>query len=36
VPTLTIDLIWSSERQSPGVQRLLEAAEQLAADRGWL
>jgi DNA-binding transcriptional LysR family regulator len=35
-PTLTIDLIWSAERGSPGVQRLLDVAEQLAGARGWL
>jgi DNA-binding transcriptional LysR family regulator len=35
-PTLTIDLIWSAERRTPGVERLLEAAERLASDRGWL
>jgi DNA-binding transcriptional LysR family regulator len=35
-PTLTIDVIWSAERRTPGVQRLLEVAERLAADRGWL
>jgi hypothetical protein len=36
VPTLTIDLIWSAERRTPGVKRLLEVAERLAADSGWL
>jgi DNA-binding transcriptional LysR family regulator len=35
-PTLTIDLIWSAERRTPGVHRLLEAAERLAGDRSWL
>ncbi len=36
VPTLTIDLIWSAERRTPGVDRLLEAAERLAGDSSWL
>jgi DNA-binding transcriptional LysR family regulator len=35
-PKLTIDLIWSAERRTPGVHRLLEAAERLARDRDWL
>jgi DNA-binding transcriptional LysR family regulator len=35
-PTLTIDLIWSAECRTPGVERLLEAAGRLAADRGWI
>ena len=35
-PTLTIDLIWSAERRTPGVERLLEAAERLADTRDWL
>jgi DNA-binding transcriptional LysR family regulator len=35
-PTLTIDLIWSAERRTPGVERLLEVAERLADDNGWL
>ena len=35
-PTLTIDLIWSVERRTPGVERLLELAERLADDKGWL
>jgi DNA-binding transcriptional LysR family regulator len=35
-PTLMIDLIWSAERRTPGVERLLEAAERLSGDRGWL
>jgi DNA-binding transcriptional LysR family regulator len=35
-PTLTIDLIWSVERRTPGVERLLEVAERLADDNGWL
>jgi DNA-binding transcriptional LysR family regulator len=35
-PTLTIDLIWSAERRTPGIERLLEAARRLATDRGWI
>jgi DNA-binding transcriptional LysR family regulator len=35
-PRLTIDLIWSVERRTPGVERLLEVAERLAHDNGWL
>ena len=35
-PRLTIDLIWSAERRTPGVERLLEAAERLADTRDWL
>jgi DNA-binding transcriptional LysR family regulator len=35
-PTLTIDLIWSAERRTPGVERALEAAERLAGTRDWL
>jgi hypothetical protein len=35
-PTLTIDLIWSVERRTPGVERLLEVAERLTDDNGWL
>jgi DNA-binding transcriptional LysR family regulator len=35
-PRLTIDLIWSAERRTPSVERLLEAAERLAGTRHWL
>jgi hypothetical protein len=35
-PTLTIDLIWSAERRTPSVDRLLQAAERLTGDRRWL
>ena len=35
-PTLTIDLIGSVERRTPGVERLLEVAERLTDDNGWL
>jgi DNA-binding transcriptional LysR family regulator len=35
-PTLTIDLIWSAERRTPGVERLLDVAERLTGERGWL
>ena len=35
-PTLMIDLIWSVERRTPGVERLLEVAERLTDDNGWL
>jgi DNA-binding transcriptional LysR family regulator len=35
-PTLTIDLSWPAERRSPGVDRLLEAAQRQAAESGWL
>jgi DNA-binding transcriptional LysR family regulator len=34
--TLTIDLIWSAERRTPGVGRVLEVAERLTGERGWL
>ncbi len=36
VPRLTIDVIWSVERGAPGVERLLEVAERLAGNSGWL
>jgi DNA-binding transcriptional LysR family regulator len=36
VPRLTIDIVWSTERQTPALQRLLEAAERLGRARGWL
>jgi DNA-binding transcriptional LysR family regulator len=35
-PTLTIDLSWSAERRSPGVQRLLQVAERVAGNNGWV
>jgi DNA-binding transcriptional LysR family regulator len=35
-PTLMIDLVWSAERRSPGVDRLLQAAKRLTGDRRWL
>jgi DNA-binding transcriptional LysR family regulator len=34
-PTLTIDLIWSAERRTPAVARLLDVAERLSGERGW-
>jgi DNA-binding transcriptional LysR family regulator len=36
VPTLIIDLIWSAEHRTPGIERLLEVAERLAAESDWL
>jgi DNA-binding transcriptional LysR family regulator len=35
-PTLMIDVVWSAERRTPGVERLLQAAKRLTVDRGWL
>jgi DNA-binding transcriptional LysR family regulator len=35
-PTLIIDLIWSAERRTPGVEQLLDVAERLTGERGWL
>jgi DNA-binding transcriptional LysR family regulator len=34
-PTLTIDLIWSAERRTPAVARLIDVAERLTGERGW-
>jgi hypothetical protein len=34
-PTLTIDLIWSAERRTPAVARLLDIAARLTGERGW-
>lgn len=35
-PTLAIDLVWPTERTTPAVRRLIEVADRLAHDRGWL
>ena len=35
-PTLAIDLVWPVDRTTPAVRRLIEAADRLAQDRGWL
>ena len=36
VPTLAIDLVWPVDGTTPAVRRLMEAADRLAQDRGWL
>jgi DNA-binding transcriptional LysR family regulator len=35
-PTLDIDLVWPVDGTTPAVRRLMEAADRLAQDRGWL
>jgi DNA-binding transcriptional LysR family regulator len=35
-PTLTIDLVWPSDRAAPAVQQVLAVAGRLASDRGWI
>lgn len=35
-PTLAIDLAWPTERTTPAIRRLIDAADRLAQDRGWL
>jgi len=35
-PSLAIDLAWPTERTTPAVRRLIEVADRLAQDRGWL
>ncbi|HLM63569.1 MAG TPA: LysR family transcriptional regulator [Acidimicrobiales bacterium] len=35
-PALAIDLVWPTERTTPAVRRLIEVADRLAQDRGWL
>jgi DNA-binding transcriptional LysR family regulator len=35
-PTLAIDLVWPVDGTTPAVRRLMEAADRLAQDRGWL
>jgi DNA-binding transcriptional LysR family regulator len=35
-PTLDIDLVWPVDGSTPAVRRLMEAADRLAQDRGWL
>jgi DNA-binding transcriptional LysR family regulator len=35
-PRLTIDLIWSAERRTPAVERVLDAAKRLGSASGWL
>jgi DNA-binding transcriptional LysR family regulator len=35
-PTLTIDLISSAERRTPGAERVREVAQRLTAERAWL
>jgi DNA-binding transcriptional LysR family regulator len=35
-PALSIDLVWPVDRITPAVRRLIEVADRLAQDRGWL
>ncbi len=35
-PSVTIDLVWPVERRSPAVSRLLDIADRVAVERGWL
>ena len=35
-PTLAIDLVWPIDRTTPAVRRLIDVADRLAPDRGWL
>jgi DNA-binding transcriptional LysR family regulator len=35
-PTLTIDLVWPTVRTTPAARRLIEVADRLAQDSGWL
>ena len=35
-PTLTIDLVWPADRVAPAIGRLLDVANRLAVERGWL
>jgi hypothetical protein len=35
-PSLAIDLVWPVDRTTPAVRRLIEVADRLARDRGWL
>ncbi len=35
-PTLAIELVWPVDRTTPGVRRLIDVADRLAQDRGWL
>lgn len=35
-PALAIDLMWPVDRTTPAVRRLIDVADQLAQDRGWL
>jgi DNA-binding transcriptional LysR family regulator len=35
-PTVTIDLVWPADRTTPAVWRLVDVADRLAEDRGWL
>jgi DNA-binding transcriptional LysR family regulator len=36
VPTLTIDLVWTIDRATPAIRRLIVVADRLAQDQGWL
>jgi DNA-binding transcriptional LysR family regulator len=35
-PALAIDLVWPTDRTTPAIRRLVEAADRVARDRGWL
>jgi DNA-binding transcriptional LysR family regulator len=35
-PSLAIDLVWPVDRTTPAARRLIEVADRLARDRGWL
>jgi DNA-binding transcriptional LysR family regulator len=35
-PALTIDLTWPADRTTPAIRRLVDVADRLARDRGWL
>jgi DNA-binding transcriptional LysR family regulator len=35
-PTLNIDLVWATDRQTPAIRRLIVVADRLAHDEGWL
>jgi DNA-binding transcriptional LysR family regulator len=35
-PALAIDLVWPTNRTTPAIRRLVEAADQVARERGWL
>jgi DNA-binding transcriptional LysR family regulator len=35
-PTLAIEIVWSTSRATPALQRVVAVADQLAHDRGWL
>ena len=35
-PALAFDLVWPTDRTTPAIRRLVEAADRVARDRGWL